>query len=178
MSRIGKLPIEIKQGVEVTIAGNRVTVKGPKGELDMSKHPKIEAKVVDGNVVVTRKEETVEAGKLWGLTRTLINNMVVGVSEGFEKKLEFKGTGYRASSEENKLTLHMGYNSPVIMEIPAGIEAKVQKNTITISGSDKQAVGQFAAEVRQVRKPEPYKGKGIRYSDEVIRRKAGKAAGK
>jgi large subunit ribosomal protein L6 len=178
MSRIGKLEIIVKEGVKVDITGDTVVVSGPKGELRLVKDRRIDVKLSDGSIVTSKKEETPEAGELWGLTRTLINNMVVGVSEGFDKKLEFKGTGYRAASEGNKLTLHMGYNKPVEMEIPEGLEVKVQKNTIVVSGSDKQKVGQFAAEIRKVRKPEPYKGKGIRYSDEVIRRKAGKAAGK
>ena len=178
MSRIGKLPVEIKEGVKVEITGDLIKVDGPKGSLQIVKSAKIDAKVADGIIITSKKEETPEAGELWGLTRTLINNMVLGVSEGFEKKLEFKGTGYRASVEGGKLVLHMGYNKPVEMNVPEGLEAKTQKNTITISGSDKQKVGQFAAEVRKVRKPEPYKGKGIRYSDEVIRRKAGKTAGK
>lgn len=178
MSRIGKLPVQIKEGVKVDITGDVVVVNGSRGELRFVKDKRIDARVVDGGIVTSKKEETPEAGELWGLTRTLINNMVIGVSDGFEKKLEFKGTGYRAASEGNKLTLHMGYNKPVEMDIPEGLEAKVQKNTIVVSGSDKQKVGQFAAEIRQVRKPEPYKGKGIRYADEVIRRKAGKAAGK
>ena len=178
MSRIGKLKVEIKEGIKVDITGDKVVVSGPKGELQFIKDKRIDARIVDGAVVTSKKEETPKAGELWGLTRTLINNMVIGVSEGFEKKLEFKGTGYRAAVEGDTLTLHMGYNKPVEMKIPEGLEAKVQKNTITVSGSDKQKVGQFAAEVRKVRKPEPYKGKGIRYADEVIRRKAGKAAGK
>lgn len=178
MSRIGKLPIQVKEGVKADIAGDTITINGPKGELRFVKDRRIDAKIVDGTIVTSKKEETSQAGELWGLTRTLINNMVIGVSDGFEKKLEFKGTGYRAASESNKLTLNMGYNKPVEMEIPEGLEVKVQKNTITVLGSDKQKVGQFAAEIRKVRKPEPYKGKGIRYADEVIRRKAGKAAGK
>lgn len=178
MSRIGKLPVEIKEGVSVDISGDTVKVKGPKGELEFVKSKKIEAKAVEGSIIVSPKGETPEVMALWGLTRTLINNMIVGVSEGFEKKLEFKGTGYRAQVEGEKLVLHMGYNKPVELEIPKGLEVKVQKNTINVLGSDKQKVGQFAAEVRKVRKPEPYKGKGIRYSDEVIRRKAGKAAAK
>lgn len=178
MSRIGKLPIQIKEGIQVTISGNDVTVKGPKGELFFKKDKRIDAKVLDGNIIVSRKEETSKAGELWGLTRTLINNMVLGVSEGFEKKLEFKGTGYRAAVEGNNVVLNMGYQHPVNVQIAEGLSVVTQKNTITVSGSDKQKVGQLAAEIRAVKKPEPYKGKGIRYSDEVIRRKAGKAAGK
>lgn len=178
MSRIGKLKVQMKEGVKADITGDTIIINGPKGELRFVKDKIIDAKIVDGGIVTSKKEETPEAGELWGLTRTLINNMVIGVSDGFDKKLEFKGTGYRAASEGNKLTLNMGYNKPVEMEIPDGLEVKVQKNTITVLGSDKQRVGQFAAEIRKVRKPEPYKGKGIRYADEVIRRKAGKAAGK
>ncbi|EKD57543.1 MAG: 50S ribosomal protein L6 [uncultured bacterium] len=178
MSRIGKLPIQIKEGVKVDIAGNTIMVNGPGGELRFVKDKRIDAKVVDGSIVTSKKEETPKASELWGLTRTLINNMVIGASEGFEKKLEFKGTGYRVAVDGNKLVLRMGYNRPVEMEIPEGLEVKLQKNIITVSGSDKQKVGQFTAEIRKVRKPEPYKGKGIRYADESIRRKAGKAAGK
>lgn len=178
MSRIGKLKVELKEGVKADIAGDKITIGGPKGELIFVKDRRIEAKLVDGAIVTSKKEETPKARELWGLTRTLINNMVIGVSEGFEKSLQFKGTGYRAAVEEKKLVLHMGYNKPVEMNIPEGLEVKVQKNNITVSGTDKQSVGQFAAEIRQVRKPEPYKGKGIKYADEVIRRKAGKAAGK
>ena len=178
MSRIGKLPVEIKEGVKVEISGDIIKVNGSKGELSFVKNRQIEAKVENGLIIIAKKTDTPEARELWGLTRTLVNNMVIGVSEGFEKKLEFKGTGYRAAVDGGKLVLHMGYNKPVEMVIPEGLEAKVQKNTITISGRDKQKVGQFAAEVRKVRKPEPYKGKGIRYADEVIRRKAGKTAGK
>ncbi len=178
MSRIGKLPIQIKEGVNVEISGDTIKVMGSNGELSFVKNRQIDAKKEDSQIIISKNTDTPEARELWGLTRTLINNMVIGVSEGFEKKLEFKGTGYRAAVEGGKLILHMGYNKPVEMNIPEGLEAKVQKNTISISGRDKQQVGQFAAEVRKVRKPEPYKGKGIRYSDEVIRRKAGKTAGK
>ncbi len=178
MSRIGKLPIQIKEGVNVEISGDTIKVTGSNGELSFVKNRQIDAKKEDSQIIISKNTDTPEARELWGLTRTLINNMVIGVSEGFEKKLEFKGTGYRAAVEGGKLILHMGYNKPVEMNIPEGLEAKVQKNTISISGRDKQQVGQFAAEVRKVRKPEPYKGKGIRYSDEVIRRKAGKTAGK
>ncbi len=178
MSRIGKLPIEIKEGVSVSLSGSQISVKGPKGELNFVKNKKVDVKVSENQILVSKKEDTKEAGAMWGLTRTLIANMVQGVSEGFDKKLEFKGTGYRAAVDGRKLVLHMGYNKPVEMAVPEGLETKVQKNTITISGSDKQCVGQFAADIRKVRKPEPYKGKGIRYSDEVIKRKAGKAAGK
>ncbi len=178
MSRIGKLPIEIKEGVNVNLVGDLLTVKGPKGELKFVKNKKVDVKVSEDQILVSKKEDTKEAGAMWGLSRTLIANMVQGVSEGFEKKLEFKGTGYRAAVDGGKLVLHMGYNKPVEMVIPEGLETKVQKNTITVSGNDKQLIGQFAADIRKVRKPEPYKGKGIRYSDEIIKRKAGKAAGK
>ena len=178
MSRIGKLPIKIEENVTVTITGDNVAVKGPKGELLFKKDRRMEAKVADGYVIVSKKEETPEASRLWGLTRTLIDNMNVGVSKGFEKKLEFKGTGYRAAVEGNNVVLNMGYQHPVNVEIPEDLNVVTQKNTITVSGADKQKVGQLAAVIRAVKKPEPYKGKGIRYTDEVIRRKAGKAAGK
>lgn len=177
MSRIGKLPIKIA-GVEFKQEGSTALVKGPKGELTFKIPKDVQVQLTEGCLVVTPRNQTAAARELYGTIRTIIANMVTGVSEGFKKQLEFKGTGYRAQVEGADLILNMGYSHPVTLAIPEKIEVKVEKNKITISGIDKQAIGQFAAKVRSVREPEPYKGKGIRYSTEVIRRKAGKAAGK
>lgn len=176
MSRIGKLPIEIKEGVEVAINGRNVHVKGPKGELSYDLLDDL-ALEKDGSVLTVKVlAENKATRERYGLTRTLIYNMVHGVSEGFEKRLSIHGVGYRAAVEGNKLTLNVGFSHPVVMEIPEGIEMKIEKNVFIINGFDKAKVGQFAADVRAVKKPEPYKGKGIRYIDEHIIRKAGKAA--
>ena len=180
MSRIGRMPITVPAGVEIVIAeGNAVTVKGPKGTLNSTFNPNMQIKV-EGNVVtVSRPNDEKENRSLHGLTRTLLNNMIVGVNEGFKKELEVNGVGYRAQKEGNKLVLNIGYSHPVNMEENADIQIEVPSpNKIIISGIDKQKVGQFAAEVRGKRPPEPYKGKGIKYSDEVIRRKEGKTGGK
>ncbi len=179
MSRIGRMPVAIPAGVTVDIAeGNKVTVKGPKGTLSRDLAPEMEIKIEDGHVVVTRPNDLKRMKSLHGLTRTLIKNMVVGVTEGYEKKLEVNGVGYRAAKAGKKLTLSLGYSHPVEMEDPEGIETKVEGNVITVSGINKEKVGQYAAEIREKRKPEPYKGKGIKYSDEVIRRKVGKTGKK
>jgi large subunit ribosomal protein L6 len=178
MSRIGKLPIEIKEGVNVTLEGRNVKVTGPKGELNFKVNPVIGIEMVDGRVVVSEKKNTRDSGNFYGLTRTLISNMIVGVSEGFEKKLEFTGVGYRANMEARDLVMALGFSHPVRYTPREGIEIKVEKNVITVSGIDKQLVGQTAAEIRELKKPEPYKGKGIKYEGERIRRKAGKAAAK
>ena len=180
MSRIGKMAITVPAGVEVTIAeGNVVTVKGPKGTLNSTFHHAMIIKQ-EGNVItVSRPDESHENKSLHGLTRTLLNNMVVGVDKGFSKELEVNGVGYRASKEGNKLVLNIGYSHPVNMEEPEGVTVEVPSpNRVIISGTDKQKVGQFAANVRSKRPPEPYKGKGIKYATEVIRRKEGKAGGK
>ena len=180
MSRIGKMAITVPAGVEVTIAeGNVVTVKGPKGTLNSTFHHAMIIKQ-EGNVItVSRPDDSHENKSLHGLTRTLLNNMVVGVDKGFTKELEVNGVGYRASKEGNKLVLNIGYSHPVNMEETDGVTVEVPSpNRIIISGTDKQKVGQFAANVRSKRPPEPYKGKGIKYSTEVIRRKEGKAGGK
>ena len=164
MSRIGRMPIAVPAGVTVEIAeNNHVTVKGPKGTLE---------------VVVTRPNDLKKMKSLHGLTRTLIHNMVVGVTEGYTKTLEVNGVGYRASKAGKKLTLNLGYSHPVEMEDPEGLESEVQDNKIIIKGIDKEKVGQYAAEIRDKRRPEPYKGKGIKYADEVIRRKVGKTGKK
>ena len=179
MSRIGRMPVAIPAGVTVEIAeGNKVTVKGAKGTLERDLAPEMEIKVEDGHVVVSRPNDLKRMKALHGLTRTLIHNMVVGVSEGYTKTLEVNGVGYRAAKAGKKLTLTLGYSHPVEMEDPEGIETKVDGNKIIVSGISKEKVGQYAAEIREKRKPEPYKGKGIKYADEVIRRKVGKTGKK
>ena len=179
MSRIGKMPIAIPAGVTIDIAENNfVTVKGPKGTLSRALAPEMEIKVEGAEVVVTRPNDLKKMKSLHGLTRTLINNMVVGVTTGFEKKLEVNGVGYRAAKQGKTLNLSLGYSHPVNMEDPAGIETVVEGNIITVKGIDKEKVGQFAAEIRDKRRPEPYKGKGIKYVDETIRRKVGKTGKK
>lgn len=176
MSRIGKQPIQIPENVEVKIIQDGIKVKGPKGELNQSIPSQIEVALKEKELVVTPRQKTKETPALWGLFRSLIFNMVQGVSQGFEKKLEIEGVGYRASLQGNKLVLNLGFSHPIEIEAPEGIEFKVDKNIITVSGIDKQLVGQMAAKIRAQRKPEPYKGKGIHYLGEVIRRKAGKKA--
>ena len=179
MSRIGRMPIAIPAGVTVEVAeNNKVTVKGPKGTLERVLAPEMEIKVEGAEVVVTRPNDLKRMKSLHGLTRTLINNMVVGVTAGYEKKLEVNGVGYRAAKAGKKLTLSLGYSHPVEMEDPEGIESVVEGNVITVKGIDKEKVGQYAAEIRDKRRPEPYKGKGIKYADEVIRRKVGKTGKK
>ncbi len=180
MSRIGRSPITVPAGVEVKIEdGNVVTVKGPKGTLTQALSTNMTI-TQEGNVItVTRPNDLKENRSLHGLTRTLLNNMVVGVTEGYSKKLDVNGVGYRVTKDGNKLVMNLGYSHQVIMEEKDGITIDVpDPNHIVINGCDKQKVGQFAAEVREKRPPEPYKGKGIKYADEVIRRKAGKTGGK
>ena len=180
MSRIGKMPVAVPAGVEVTIAdGNLVTFKGPKGTLTQQLEPSMTIRQEGAELLVSRPNDEKENRALHGLTRALLHNMVVGVTEGYKKSLEINGVGYRAAKEGNKLILTIGYSHPVeVSEIP-GITIEVpQPNQIVISGCDKQMVGQFAAEVREKRPPEPYKGKGIKYTDEVIRRKVGKTGAK
>ncbi|NMA84601.1 MAG: 50S ribosomal protein L6 [Epulopiscium sp.] len=175
MSRIGKQPIEIPAGVELKIGeNNMITVKGPKGTLEKTLPTGINIDVEENTIVVTRPNDLKRNRAMHGLTRTLVANMVEGVTNGYSKQLEINGVGYRAQKQGNKLVLSLGYSHPVEMEDPAGIESVVEGNKITISGIDKEKVGQFAAEIRFKRPPEPYKGKGIKYVDEVIRRKEGK----
>ena len=175
MSRIGRMPIAIPAGVTVSIAeNNHVTVKGPKGTLERTLPVEMEIKVEGEEVTVTRPNDLKKMKSLHGLTRTLINNMVIGVTDGYEKVLEVNGVGYRAQKSGKKLTLNLGFSHPVEMEDPEGIESSVDGNKIIVKGIDKEKVGQYAAEIRDKRRPEPYKGKGIKYIDEVIRRKVGK----
>ena len=180
MSRIGKMPIAIPAGVTVDIAeNNKVTVKGPKGTLERVMAPEMEIKVEGAEVTVSRPNDLKRNKSLHGLTRTLINNMVVGVTNGYEKKLEVNGVGYRAAKQGKKLVLNLGYSHPVEMEDPEGVETVVEgQNIIFVRGIDKEKIGQYAAEIRDKRRPEPYKGKGIKYAEEHIRRKVGKTGKK
>jgi large subunit ribosomal protein L6 len=176
MSRIGRLPVTVPSTVDVTIDGRQLTVKGPKGTLSRQLHPDMTVSKEDGTLVVTRPTEQKTHKQLHGLTRTLVNNMVVGVTDGYRKGLEITGVGYRATLNGKKLTLNLGYSHPVEIDPPEGISFEVENPTrLAVIGIDKELVGQIAAQVRSTRKPEPYKGKGVRYAGEVIRRKAGKA---
>ncbi|MDQ3771787.1 MAG: 50S ribosomal protein L6 [Actinomycetota bacterium] len=177
MSRIGQAPIPVPDGVGVSVIGRDVTVNGPRGELQRSLPEKIEVEQADGELVVKRSTEQREVRALHGLIRSLLNNMVIGVTEGFEKRLEISGVGYRASKQGRDLEVLVGFSHPVRKPAPDGVEFEVPTPTrITVKGIDKELVGQVAAEIRAIRKPEPYKAKGIRYEGEHIRRKAGKAA--
>ena len=180
MSRIGRMPIAIPAGVTVVVAeNNKVTVKGPKGTLERVLPAEMDIKVEDNQVVVSRPNDLKKMKSLHGLTRTLINNMVVGVTQGFEKVLEINGVGYRAAKQGKTLNLSLGYSHPVLMEDPEGLEVTVEgQNKIIVKGIDKEKVGQYASEIRDKRRPEPYKGKGIKYADETIRRKVGKTGKK
>ncbi|MEK7203143.1 MAG: 50S ribosomal protein L6 [Patescibacteria group bacterium] len=178
MSRIGKMPIELLTGTQIKIENNFVIVNGPKGELREKIHPLIDVAITDKEIKVSPKGEGKQQRALWGLFRSLIKNMVVGVNEGYQKKLEINGVGYRVAVSENKLTLNLGFSHQIIYKLPVGIEAKVEANTITISGINKYLVGETSAQIRKIRPPEPYKGKGIKYSGEIIRRKTGKTASK
>ncbi len=180
MSRIGKMPIAIPAGVTVEVAeNNKVTVKGPKGTLERVLVPEMEIKQEDGQITVGRPNDLKKMKSLHGLTRTLLNNMIVGVTNGYEKTLEINGVGYRAAKQGKKLQLSLGYSHPIEMEDPEGLETVVDgQNKIIVKGIDKEKVGQYAAEIRDKRRPEPYKGKGIKYADEHIRRKVGKTGKK
>jgi len=176
MSRIGRLPIDVPTGVEVKIDGKAVAVKGPKGELALTVADPIEVKLEDGQVVVSRPDDERNSRSLHGLTRSLIANQILGVTQGFTKDLEVVGTGYRVQSKGSALEFALGYSHSITVDPPQGITFSVEgNNRITVSGIDKQAVGEVAANIRKLRKPEPYKGKGVRYVGEVVRRKAGKS---
>ena len=177
MSRIGKMPVPVPDGVNVTIEGTKVTVKGPKGELTREFHPQMTITLEDGKVVVKRPDDTRSSKALHGLTRALINNMIIGVSQGYSKVLEIHGTGYRAELQGMALVMNLGFSHPVIVEPPDGIEfeANPRAGTVTVKGCDKELVGRVAAELRAWRPVEPYLGKGIRYQGEIVRRKAGKS---
>ncbi len=179
MSRIGKLPIPIPSGVECKIQGSLVTVKGPKGQLQREFHPNMKIEITDGVVTVTRPTDERQDRALHGLTRSLLNNMVVGVSEGYTRQLNIVGVGYKVDLKGKNLVLNLGFSHPIDYPAPEGIEFEVdpKANTIQVKGIDKERVGQTSAEIRKFRPPEPYKGKGVMYADERIRRKAGKAAG-
>lgn len=176
MSKIGRKPIIVPEGVEVKIDGQQVSVKGSKGELKRQIHDVIKVEQKDQKIFVTLPKETIESRKLWGLERSLIQNMVIGVSQGFIRKLEVNGVGYRAAVQGKKINLELGFSHPIELDIPEGVEVQVKKNIIELSSIDKQLVGQFASDLRRLRPPEPYKGKGIKYLEEQIRRKEGKKA--
>lgn len=180
MSRIGRMPIAVPAGVTVEIAeNNKVTVKGPKGTLERVLPAEMDIKMEGSEIVVSRPNDLKKMKSLHGLTRTLIHNMVIGVTEGYEKKLEINGVGYRAQKKGKEITFNLGFSHPVVMTDPEGIETEMDgQNIIIVKGIDKEKVGQYAAEIREKRKPEPYKGKGIKYADEVIRRKVGKTGKK
>jgi large subunit ribosomal protein L6 len=178
MSRIGRKPITIPAGVTLEHAGTHVTVTGPKGTLELDLMPNIKLEQSEGTVNLTKVVETAETQRSYGLMRTLVNNMVVGVSRGFERQLEINGVGFRAAAAGNTITFSLGFSHPINFVLPTGVEAKLERNTITLTSHDKQLVGQVAANIRALKKPEPYKGKGIKYAEEHIRRKAGKTATK
>jgi large subunit ribosomal protein L6 len=176
MSKIGKQPIDIPAGVDVKMDGAFVVVKGPKGELRQEILPEIKVEIEENKIIVSPKNDERKTGALWGLTRALLSNLVKGVNDGFEKRLEIQGVGFKVSLQGSKLVFSLGFSHPVEVETPQGISFAVEKNIIIISGIDKALVGQTAANIRALKKPEPYKGKGIRYQGEVVKRKAGKKA--
>ncbi len=177
MSRIGKLPITLEKGVKATVSGPTVAVEGPKGRLELRLAPAIQAKIEDSRIIVSRAGDSREARALHGLSRKLIANMVQGVSKGFTRLLEINGVGYRAEAKGQAINLTLGYSHPIVYQLPPGVTAKVDRQvTITLEGPDPQVLGTVAAQLRALRPPEPYKGKGVKYGGEVIRRKAGKAA--
>ena len=178
MSRIGKKPIAIPKGVEVRFEGVQLIIKGPKGELNLNVHPDVKLDIEDNNIAVSVVDETRESRSIHGLFRVLIDNMVTGVTKGFERVLEIVGVGYRAELKGRTAVFNLGYSHPINFELPEGIDAKIEKTKITLSGIDRELLGMTAAKIRSFRKPEPYKGKGIKYAGEMIRRKAGKAGAK
>jgi large subunit ribosomal protein L6 len=178
MSRIGKMPIPIPHDVKVDLKEDVLAVQGPKGELARKVHPKVQIQIDKDQIIVSVKDDTKESKSFHGLFRALISNMVVGVSKGFERALDIVGVGYRAELSGRTATFHLGYSHPIVYALPQGIDAKIDKTRITLTGIDKEVLGRTAAEIRGFRKPEPYKGKGIRYADELIKRKAGKTGAK
>lgn len=178
MSRIGRKPIPLPKDVKCGLTGDLLNVKGPKGELQRRIHPKVNIQIESDQVVVSVKDENKSSKALHGLFRALIANMVTGVTEGFERGLEIVGVGYRAELSGRTATFQLGYSHPILFELPEGIDAKVEKDKVTLSGIDKELLGRTAAKIRAFRKPEPYKGKGIRYKGEIVRRKAGKSGAK
>lgn len=179
MSRLGKLPIQIPAGVTANVSGDIFSAKGPKGELKIKIQELIEVKIEGSEVHVKPKNlEAKNASAMWGLVWSLVRNVLKGVSEGFTKKLEINGVGYRANVAGSKLNLNLGFSHPIAFDLPQGVSATVEGNAITLASADKELVGEVAAQMRKIRKPEPYKGKGVKYSDEIIRRKAGKSATK
>jgi large subunit ribosomal protein L6 len=178
MSRIGKLPIPVPPAVKVKFDGSRISVEGPKGKLDMRVDDSVSVEIRDGQVVVTRKDQARQSRSIHGLTRKLLANMIHGVNEGFSQVLEINGVGYRAEVRGNLIQLLLGYSHPIIFQLPPGVNAKVERQTvITLESANRQVLGETAAMIRELRPPEPYKGKGVKYAEETIRRKAGKAAG-
>ena len=176
MSRIGKLPVMVPKNVKVTLTDKEIKIEGPKGTLSQEIGEKVNVSFDDDKLIVSRIDDSKKAREFHGLTRALINNMVIGVTEEFSKELQMIGVGYRAQAQGNKLTLNVGYSHPVLFDVPQGVTVKVDANTnLTVTGFDKQSVGLFASQIRSVRPPEPYKGKGIRYKDETVLRKAGKS---
>jgi large subunit ribosomal protein L6 len=178
MSRIGKKPIAIPKGVEVRLEGGQLIIKGPKGELNLKVRPDVKLDIEDNNIAVSVVDETRGSRSVHGLFRVLIDNMVTGVTKGFERVLEIVGVGYRAELKGRTAVFNLGYSHPINFELPTGIDAKIEKTKITLSGIDRELLGMTAAKIRSFRKPEPYKGKGIKYAGEMIRRKAGKAGAK
>lgn len=178
MSRIGKKPIVIPAGVTVEVAKNEISVKGPKGTLKFAHHSDVAVSVADNNVVVDKKGKSKQAPAIWGTTARIVENMITGVTAGFEKKLELNGVGFRMSIAGSKITMALGFSHPVLVDVPNGLEVKIEGNAMTISGIDKQIVGQFAANIKALKPVEPYKGKGFRYAGEHVRRKEGKKSAK
>ena len=178
MSRIGKKPIEIPKTVNIDLKGDLLTAKGPKGQLERKIHPKVTIQIDEGRLQVIVKDDTKESASLHGLHRALIANMVTGVSKGFERALEIVGVGYRAELSGRVVTLHLGYSHPINYELPENVDATIDRTKILLTGIDKEILGRAAAKMRSFRKPEPYKGKGIKYANEIIRRKAGKTGAK
>lgn len=178
MSRIGKLPVTLPSGVDVKIEEDNIVVKGPKGTLSTPVSPLLDYEIKDGHLQISRKNDSNESKAQHGLRRTLLANCVEGVTRGFSKALEVVGVGYRVAVKGNMVELFVGYSHPVIVDLPAGISAKAEGQVLTLSGIDKELVGETAARIRRIRKPEPYKGKGIKYVNEIIRRKVGKSGGK